>query len=100
MLEPPFLKYLNIKTPAVAMTAAAKPANIQYDVTLSALGPQRCLRGIKKIKCLFNSVCYRYKCDIFSEHMPLVRSILYLRTHCHLCQAAVDGLVYVWSTEG
>lgn len=54
VLEPPFLKYLNIKTPAVAMTAAAKPANIQYDVTLSALGPQRCLRGIKinLIRCL------------------------------------------------
>ena len=43
VVEPPFLKYLNTKTLAVAMAAAAKPAMIQYDVTLSALGPQRCL---------------------------------------------------------
>ena len=43
MVEPPFLRYLNTKIPAVAMRAAAKPATSQYDVTPSAFGPHRCL---------------------------------------------------------
>ena len=48
MFEPPFLKYLNTRTPAVAMRAAAMPATIQYDVTPSAFGPHRCLQRKKQ----------------------------------------------------
>ena len=43
VVEPPLLRYLNTTIPAVATSAAVKPAIIQYDVTLSAFGPQRCL---------------------------------------------------------
>ena len=50
VVEPPFLKNLNITIPAVATRAAAKPATSQLDVIPSEFGPQRCLGGEKKKK--------------------------------------------------
>ena len=49
VVDPPFRKYLNTTIPAVATSAAANPAITQYEVAVSASGPQRCLQG-KKIK--------------------------------------------------
>ena len=38
-------------------------------------------------------------CSLYILTVSTAWSIFYLRVDCHLCQAVVDRLVYVWSTE-